>query len=571
MQTETRRLPGRNLFFPTTGAVAEVTTEEIEAAGPIPLVRAVARARMFAENIGWQGPSLIVREHKKGASVAISSPVDLTRTACLLLELALSNTPAVEAVGQLKADVEKEQNLQLRKLVREAREVDLPWMADEDGFTAGLGKNGQTWALDALPDSIEEMKQLASIPLAFVTGTNGKTTTTRLITRIAELAGKRAGLTSSDGIRIGDRWIERGDWSGPGAARLLLREPELDVATIECARGGMLRRGLAVDGADVAVITNITLDHLGEWGIDSIEAMADVKCLVVGAVKNGGQVVVNSDNADLWEPLLRALRVRRDIGIRQFTAGPKGLGPNGWPHDAWVDEAGIMQVNGVGPIVAVDEIPITLGGKARHNVENAIGAALAALAMGFSVAEIAAGLKSFQTNAADSRGRVNTFTYKGATVILDFAHNPDGVKRVVELAKALPAKRKLMTLGQCGDRPDDIVQTTARNAAALGADHYIVKDLPTLLRGRSPGEVPTILRATLEAEGIAADKISGAVGDVEGANRALAWGEEGDLLVVLVHEDFDAAVAALLAGGAVPAPLPRSLTHPDPVVPPVEG
>lgn len=517
---ESRRITGRHLLLPSAGAAAEV--EDVDDAT---LARWSARVAELARTLGWSSETTI-RRWAGGASVAMTAPVDQLDTATFVVEAGFEDGP----LPDLREAAGREASPRLRALLARPDVY-----ADEDGFTAGLGVRSRTWPLTALPESLGEVGR---IPFVYVTGTNGKTTTTRWIARMAQRAGLVAGFTSSDGIVVNGETRETGDWSGPGAARRLLREGDLEFAVLETARGGLLRRGLALDGADAAVVTNVTPDHFGEWGIDDLEGMAAVKIGVAYGVRAGGTVVLNADSPPLRAAAAGVSRARPDLRIAWFSAVDRA--------DACVLD-GVVHLRGE-PLVAVADIPLTLGGRARHNVENALAAALAADACGVPRAAIIDALTTFRPTAADSRGRTNVYDVHGAQVLLDFAHNPDGIARIAALARAWPAARRLLLLGVSGDRTDALIHGTVVAAAACGADRVLVKELPDHLRGRAPGEVPARIEAELRALGVTA--VTQVEDEVAGVRAALAWARPGDLLILLIHERVDDVEALLAAAGA---------------------
>ena len=533
---EIRRVTGRHPLLPGAGAAAELWGDDVSAT----LTALAPRLAEAQRAVGGEG-TITLRPWPGGASVAFEAPVDVLDQAVLALEWALGEED-LAPLGEIAAQAEAARSPALRALLAAAEALKLPAFFDDEGLTVGLGARGHTWALDALPSPADlPSLGLGRIPFVFVTGTNGKTTSARALARIASEAGLVAGNTSSDGVVVRGEWIERGDWTGPGAARTLLRHPELTFAVLETARGGLLRRGLALSGADGALVTNVSDDHLGDWGLFTLEDMAWAKATVVEGVRPGGAVVVNAGC-----PLCQAaVAARLPAGVRQlrFTSS---LDPSAaaWVHDGqlWL---------GDGPLAPLDELPITLGGLASHNVENALGAAALAAAVGLPRHAIAAGLRGLRPNVAESRGRLNLFRVGGAWALVDFCHNPDGMRRIAALARAWPAERRLVLLGQCGDRSQDQLSALVRETLAAGPDRVIVKELPRHLLGRAPGEMTAVFSALLRAQGLPAEGLAHAPNEHDAVAQALAWARPGDLLLLLIHEELDATLAALTAAGAV--------------------
>ena len=531
---DSRRVTGPHLLTHGPGAAVEVRLEPGDAVGDW-----LARAEGLCRVLGWDfeagGRTWADATGAPCASLALRAPADLLETACLVAEAATRSGHAdLGAIGSARVS---EANPRLRALAAQAEAASLPHFWDDEGFTVGYGAHARTWPLNDLPRALPDAGR---VPVALVTGTNGKTTTTRLIARMALEAGLRAGHTSSDAIVVGRAVVDRGDWSGPGAARRLLRDPQVELAVLETARGGLLRRGVAIRDADVAVVTNVSDDHFGEYGLVDLAGMAEAKLSIVGGLRFGGRLIVNAADDALVGALERVSGRRPDLQITRFDARTVAT------HLHVGDE-----------VVPLDEIPITLGGLARYNVENVVAAVAVAEALGVPAPAIARALREFRPDTADSSGRTNVFhrcpAAGGADVILDFAHNPDGVARLGPVVRGWDARKRILALSAAGDRTDAVLDRLAAVAAALGCDAYICKDLPDHHRGRAPMEVPQRLRAGLIAAGIAPGAIHLAPDDASGARIALDLASAGDLVILLVHEQFE-TVRAWLEGGNAPSP-----------------
>lgn len=411
-----------------------------------------------------------------------------------------------------------------------------PHFFDEHGATVGVGRRSRTWSWDELPFPPQTDLSGRHAPVVTVTGTNGKTTTAVLLAAIAWADGWLPGLATSAGIRIGRRWEERGDWSGAGAARRVVRDDEVNFAVLETARGGILRRGALVEGTHVAVLTNVSADHLGDGGVDTVSGLAEVKAVTVRALGPGGAVVVNRDDGELAAALAPILRDRPDLRVLGFSGHGRA--------DGWWDGRSLRLP---GLVLPAAEVPLSLDGRAVHNVENALAAALAAHACGIGPEAIREGLAAVTPTPEDSPGRANVFEVRGATALLEYAHNPDALRRLRELSGRWPARRRALLLGQAGDRPEALVRELAGVAAQLGADRYFLKPLPGYARGRDPAEVVAWLREGLLAAGIPAARIREVRSEGDGLAAAIGWAAPGDLLLLLVHEDPAAAVDLLRA------------------------
>ncbi len=530
--SQSRAIHGRHLLLDGPGAIAEVDHDDA--------MRVIHRIKQGLAALGMGG-SPVFRAHQKGASVGIEATHDLVEPAVDLLEWATSHD-AVEELESVARRIERLRNPPLRALFNA-----FPGLVveGEDLVTVGHGRHARSFRPFALPQP-HELGQVRGIPIVTITGTNGKTTTTRLLARIAQCAGHTVGRTSSDGVVIGDDFVERGDWTGPGAARLVLRDSRVTFAALETARGGILRRGLVLDGADVAAITNVTPEHLGEWGIDDVLSMARAKLVLARGLKRGGTLIVPAVSAPLAAVLPEVLKDRPDIVVRTFHGSPLSgrRAPDGWSDGSFLHFGD--------SVVPVADIPITFGGTAKHNVENALVATLAALAVGLPGEAISRGLRTFRPSVDANPGRMNTFRLpNGALAVIDFAHNPDGVRRIAEAIRGWPRKYRTLLIGQAGDRRDEEIIDMARTALLLAPQRFVLKDVTDRLYGREPGEVPRLMWNTLRAAGVPAQRIDVTADETTGVRVALRGATHDDVVVLLIHETLNAAVEILREQGAV--------------------
>ncbi len=355
-------------------------------------------------------------------------------------------------------------------------------------------------APDDRPGMIRDEQRV--IPVVAVTGTNGKTTTTRLIAHILRGTGRKVGWTSTVGVFIEGENVLEGDFTGPAGAWRVLREPGLDVAVLETARGGILLRGMACQSNDVSVMTNISGDHLGLHGIHTVEGLAEVKSVVLRTTRSSGWVVLNAD-----DPLVRGqaagvhasiIWVTQDAGNATVAAHRHSGGRAVLAEAGWLVET---RGEGARRIIRLEEVPITFGGQAQHMIENVLCATGVTLALGLTNTEIAAGLRDFGTGAADNTGRLHVYDLGGATVILDYAHNEVGLTHLLRLAREYVGAEGRLTaiIGTAGDRGDDALREIGR-LAATASDRIIVKETRRYLRGRANVDEMT----ALYREGIAA-------------------------------------------------------------------
>lgn len=543
-QLDSRRLPGPNLLWPRPGAVIDVAVDEAERSG---LLAAWERqARCILDAVGWQTQDTCVRSFEGGASLAISAPLDALYAATEVNEWALESACASlagepvpdssAAAERLRQVISEETRPRLLTLRREAEDHGVSFLSDDDQASVGLGQGSLTWPVAELPDPASlPWDSIHDVPLALVTGTNGKTTTVRLLACMARAAGLRPGFSSTDQVVVGEEVVESGDWSGPGGARRVLRDTGTQVALLETARGGMLRRGLAVERADVAAVLNVGADHLGEWGVGSVEALCQGKFVVTSvaplAVLNADDEAVSRAGRALGKPVIWFSLHSPSPWMREHLSG------GGRAY--LCEEGGLVRHEGDAceKLIDLDGLPIGLGGAARHNIANALAAAAIAEGLGLDRDAIVSGLRSFRGDDADNPGRMNRFKVGGVEVIVDFAHNPHGLEAMLHMACALPAERRLVLLGQAGDRDDEAIGELARLSAGSGFDHVIIKNMEVHSRGREKGEVVDLLTRELEAARFPPERCTHAPSEAAGVEQALEWAQPGDLLLLLVHED----------------------------------
>ncbi len=377
------------------------------------------------------------------------------------------------------------------------------------------------------------------IPLAAVTGTNGKTTTSRMIAHILKMSGKRVGLTTTDGIYIDGERVLKGDMTGPWSARVVLTDPTIEAAVLETARGGILREGLGWDRCDVGCVLNVSADHLGLRGVDTVEEMAFIKRLVVEVVQDHGVSVLNAD-----DPLTRTMTDKAGGKVMWFTRDPDSALVR--EHVANGGRAAVIErgVNGDMlslydgerhmPLIWTHLIPATLEGKAKFNVENALAAASVAYALGISLEHIRQGLRTFTTSFFQAPGRCNVFDEHPFRVIVDYGHNPAAMGAMAELVRSMRKKRAIAVVSAAGDRRDEDIFELGRVAA--GAFDVLIAKEDADRRGRAPGEAAALLCKGAAAGGVAAERIDIVLLESDAAVRGLSMAEPGDLLVIFADD-----------------------------------
>ena len=338
---------------------------------------------------------------------------------------------------------------------------------------------------------------------------------------------------------MNDRIIDRGDWSGPGGARNVLRQQDVDLAILETARGGLLRRGLGVVTAEAALITNVAEDHLGDFGSQNLGELLNVKWIVSRAVETSGSLILNADDELLvaksaeFKGVIVWFTLKADnITVKKHT-GNGGL--------AFVlDGDSLLRVDGESRelICKSAEIPISLGGAASHNIANALAAAALTQCLGIPLSNIHEGLTSMSQD--ENPGRCNVYSISDFKVLVDFAHNPHAMQALFDMARALPAKRRLLAFAQAGDRTDASIRELAQSAWSIGLDEVIVSELEAYARGRAQGEVFGIIRDALINCGARHDQIQHFMEEIESLDAALGWARPGDLIIMLALSDSTA-------------------------------
>ncbi|MCO4760706.1 MAG: cyanophycin synthetase [Myxococcales bacterium] len=397
------------------------------------------------------------------------------------------------------------------------------------------------------------------IPIAAVTGTNGKTTTTRMLAHIHKLAGETVGMSSTDGVYVDGTRTVIGDMTGPMAAQMVLRDPRVSVAVLETARGGLLRAGMGYSGPNVACCLNVAADHLGLRGIDTLEQLAAVKRIPIEAAKDA--VVLNAD-----DPLVLSMSAYTNASkVVYVTTDPRHelvrehirAGGCAVSLESGVNGEMIVIYEGGShmPLLWTHLIPATLEGKAAHNVQNAMFAAAMAFCMDVRLEDIRLGLRTFDTSFFQAPGRLNVFDELGFKVILDYGHNPAAVSAMCDLVDAIADGgnfgRKIGVIAAPGDRRDEDVRAIAKRAAKTFDVFFCKRD--DRLRGRGKAEIPELLAATLRDCGVDDDAIMVIPDEREALGAALAFAEAGDLMLAFGDDVTRCWKQIIYYGGRGPA------------------
>ena len=369
------------------------------------------------------------------------------------------------------------------------------------------------------------------IPIIAVTGTNGKTTTTRLIAHIVKNNGYKVGFTTSDGIYVQNHMMEKGDTTGPVSAEYILKDPTVEFAVLETARGGILRAGLGFSQCDIGVVTNIQEDHLGINDIDNLDDLARVKATVVRSVKKEGWAILNAEDE-------YCMKLAKDLScniayfsLDEDTPAVKQLAKEG--KIVAVYENGFITIKKGEWKIRVDRathVPLTLGGKAKFMIANVLAATLAGYLYGFKTEDISLSLQTFIPSAAQTPGRMNIFEFKKFKVLIDFAHNPSGYRGVEDYLSSVEATKKIGIIAGVGDRRDEDIKECALIAARM-FDHIIIRQ-EKYLRGRTEEEINALILEGIAESGkeVTHEVISK---EVEALKHAMNSAEDGSFITAL--------------------------------------
>jgi cyanophycin synthetase len=376
------------------------------------------------------------------------------------------------------------------------------------------------------------------VPVVAVTGTNGKTTTSRMVARMARCAGLVVGWSSTDGVYVDGVLVEAGDYSGPGGAALVLDDPRVQLAVTETARGGILLRGLGVAHNDVSVVTNVSADHLGLQGIETVDQLAEVKAVITRVTRPTGAVVLNGDDP-------RTFAMRLGVAARPvvFSRDPDSpalrttLGEGGRAVTVLDGEITVLDP-GVDPdpLVPVTDVPMTLAGLSRVNVENALAAVGAGLAVGLPRDAVVEGLRSFRPGPADNPGRMNVYDLHGISVVVDLAHNEAGVDALLEVLHGLrpPGARVRLALGGVGDRTDEVLRGIGERGAR-GTDRVVIAHKEKYLRDRTTQQMEVVLRAGAAEVGVY--DVPAHPTELAALQALVAESSPGDVIGVMCHAE----------------------------------
>ncbi|WP_299055237.1 Mur ligase family protein [uncultured Nocardioides sp.] len=549
---ELRVLEGPNLYFPRA---AVKLTLDVESLSGLP----VDVARRFAARIGM--PSSRPGEPDSGFRQRFVARA-LARLVRALAAESGTNRLAVRVRGtnephQLVVAYPWRHRERAQTMGRAVAEV-LDMLRTPEAQADPEGVVERAAAAVAASEAGERPRTLVPrVPVVAVTGTNGKTTTSRWIAHMGRVDGRLVGWSNTDGIYVDGVMVEAGDYSGPSGAGRVLAHPEVQLAVTETARGGILLKGIGLTRNDVSVVTNVTADHLGLQGIDTVDQLAEVKSVVPRITRADGWAVLNGD-----DPRVLAMRQVARARPWVFSRDPDSpgvrevLAEGGRATsviDGWISV--LLPDADADPLVELVDVPMTLAGLSRFNVENALAAASAGLAIGLDRASVVEGLRSFLPDAEHNPGRMNTFSVPGPdggdgpTVVVDLAHNEAGLEALLEIMAGVrrPGGRLLLGLGVVGDRTDELIGTLAE-IGARDSDVLAIGHKEKYLRGRDVDDLDALLRAGAARVGV--EDVTSYPTELASLQALVGVAAPGDVVGLMCHAERQEVYDWLASAGA---------------------
>ena len=526
---ELRVLEGPNLYFPTAAVKLTLDVTTLSEADPALVTRLAQRIGLRNVRPGEPGSGFRQRFVARAVARLVRQIAAEAGTSRLAVRVRPTNDPHRLVVAYPWRRRQRAE--QLGRSV--AGVLDALPSADVADLVSDAAQRVQASEAGGSPPTIRP-----KVPVIAVTGTNGKTTTSRLIAHIARTHGLCVGWSSTDGIYVDGELVEAGDYSGPSGAGRVLAHREVELAVTETARGGILLRGIGLVSNDVSVVTNVSADHLGHHGIDTVDQLAEVKAVVSRITKPTGWSVLNAD-----DPRVLAMRTvikskpwvfSRDADSPALREVVGSGGRATTVIDGWLSV--LMPNSDPDPLLEVVDIAMTLAGLSHFNVENALAAASAALAIGLPREVVVEGLRTFRPGPEHNPGRMNIYSLGPATVVLDLAHNEAGLESLLEITRGLrpPGARVLLGLGTAGDRTDEMLRSLGE-IAGRNADEVVVVHKGEYLRGRTPQEMAGLFR-----EGAALVGVTGLPAydsELDALVALVADAGPGDVVAIMCHQD----------------------------------
>ena len=535
-----RRLVGPNLFFKETGTVLDVPlVENREELTEL----FYQEAEKFLPALGWEQIKITHKFFNNGVRFAFTAPVDITMPACDVIDFAWLSAREGFETGQFKSieeakkelipTIDEDKNLTYRKLYELAKSKGFNAFRDKD--KAFIGSGTGCYEFDLNKDSIDEIKwqDIYDIPAVIVTGTNGKTTTVRLTDYICRVAGKVTGYTSTDWVKVNDELIDEGDYSGLTGHQFVLTNKKVEVALLESARGGLLKRGLIETFVNAAAVTNVSADHLGEDGVETVAELAEAKSIVFRTMGEGSHAIINLDNSYMKERFdtldcakIVVTQNPQDHDMEYYLAKAD--------YACIVEHGDFVWVDGDSKttIIPVADAPLTVKGFAKHNIENAMIAICLSFKLGIDLGIVANALRSYSNDTKVNRGRSNIFEWDNKVAVVDYAHNEAGMDALLNMMKAYDKGGKTyLMIGTTGDRKN-LISDINNVIIKHDVDFIVLKETEMYLRGAEPMELPLLIRKDLDDKGFDTSKTYISHGELEGVKYILNKLNDNDIAIL---------------------------------------
>ncbi|WP_116963959.1 Mur ligase family protein [Fastidiosibacter lacustris] len=546
-----RRLVGPNLFFSETGTVLDIPLKSHQQE-LVNIWQNVCK-RVLTE-LNWGEYKLAYKIYNGGLRLAFTAPVDILLAACDVIDYTWKEAcyrflhkqefvVCKEAKDVLQKMIKAEQNPAYRVLYAKAKTHGVNVFRDGDEAYVGSGVG--RYKVSLLTDDYLSIpwQDVYDVPAVIVTGTNGKTTTVRLTYYICQQAGKLTGYASTDWVVINDQIIGKGDYSGPTGHQFVLTNPQVEIAVLESARGGLLKRGLIETQVKAATITNVSPDHMGEDGVETLQDLIEAKCIVYrGLAGENAYAVINLDDVHLAS-LVNVIKKPNKILISKNPIEVSQLGTLSDKDKACYVKNNVFiwwENYKEHILVKLTDVPLTINGAAKHNIENTLHAIALAYALGISLDDIGHALTTYKNDINQNQGRANIYELQsGATVIVDFAHNPAGLDAILSLARHYCNKdsRLSLMLGTTGDRIN-LIDDCSRVVVQYQPSQIFIKELKKYLRGAKLGEIPQKVAVSLAHFGIKQDTIFFVEDELSGAKQALQNLQSDDVCVLCCHDQI---------------------------------
>lgn len=550
-----RVLAGANVFFKDVGAIMEIVTRDEQKAAFVAAYE--TELRKVLDALGWDDVPIHKRVYSKGFIFAIPTEYDYSYAGCKILGITLDMVTAVfdglelpdfnEEVSYLEYVLSRERYITVRNIYKEARERSLNVFIDEGTISIGSGKGAFIAKLDEIGFGDVPWDKIYEVPSVMVTGTNGKTTTVRLTSFINKHAGKVVGYCSTDWVMVDGQIVSEGDLSGPRGNQTVLTDPRVEVAVLEVARGGLIKRGIVTSSVNGAAVMNVGADHLGVNGIDTVEDLAEAKFLVHDGVKPGGHSIINLDDQLTHQFMLKIDNLKAYVSQKLPEAEILSYLKDG-DYAAYVDN-GAFYVHRDGQkhfIANINDVDLTYKGLAKHNIENVLVAICLSLELGRTYQEIHDGLVAF-VNDENNQGRFNFFEINKSRFIVDYGHNHAAVATIFKFARQIAGPETKLTalLGFSGDRKF-MIKDIAKSVIEHKIDNIIIKQFHNYARGAERGELAEMLRKSLIKNGFDENNIIATVDtEIEAAEIALSKSNEDQIFIMLCQEDIPGVIAKL--------------------------